>query len=132
VAQPIQLKRRVTGPGTPATLLPGEPAYNSSGQTLYIGDGTGTVQLLVGANRQVEVTGPQAITGPKTLAIADLKLIGGALGNIVRTDGAGNLSFIAPPLPLAATVPEMVAGTSNIVYGTPLNIMGLTGLTVTA
>lgn len=85
--QPIQIKRRVTGAaGAPATLLPGELAYNSLGNKLVVGDGTGTVQQLVGSERQVEIAGAQTISGAKTFdAVSKLKVVGGTAGSVLQS-----------------------------------------------
>lgn len=127
--QPIQLKRRTDAPGPPATLLPGEVVYNSDGHQLFVGDGNTVVHALVSASRQVELAGNQTLTpgAKKTIAIDDLKVTGGGAGDLVSTDGTGNLNF----LPLKpATNPEMDAGTRNDAYGTPLNIRSLVGASV--
>lgn len=132
MAQVIQIRRRTTGAaGAPSILQPGELAYHYIGNLLYIGDGASAVQVLVGPTRQVEVSGDQAITGKKTIDVANLKLTGGAFGNVLVTDGAGNLAYASSPLPVAATDPEMDAGTRNDVFGTPLNTRSLIGASVT-
>jgi hypothetical protein len=68
---------------------------------LVVGDGA-AAQVLVGSNRQVELTGNQTIaSGTKTfaagaklaIAVADLTVSGGAAGNTLITDGSGNLSW---------------------------------------
>jgi hypothetical protein len=131
MAQVIQIRRRTTGAaGAPASLQPGELAYNYSGNTLLIGDGASTVQVLVSAARQVEITGAQTITGNKTISTTNLKLTGGAAGNLLSTDGAGNISFVNAQLPVPASNAEMDAGTRNDVFGTPLNTRSLVGASV--
>jgi hypothetical protein len=129
--QVTKLKRRTTGPGSPPTLEPGEMAYNTTGHTIVIGDATSTVVPLVGANRQVELAGPQTITGQKTIAAANLKVTGGQPNTLLATDGFGNLSFVPPPSPPAASDAEMDAGVVNTTYGTPKNIRSLVGASVT-
>jgi hypothetical protein len=89
------------------TLLEGELAFARGGfvagapNGLVIGDGT-SHQVLIGSDRQLELSGNQTIaSGTKTFAagakiaigVADLKVAGGAAGDVVITDGAGNLSF---------------------------------------
>jgi hypothetical protein len=131
MAQVIQIRRRTTGAaGAPSTLQPGELAYNYSGNTLLIGDGASVVQVLVSAARQVEIGGDQTITGNKTIASTNLKLTGGSAGNLLSTDGAGNISFVNAQLPIPASNAEMDAGTRNDVFGTPLNTRSLVGASV--
>lgn len=107
MAQVIQIKRRIPGVGKPAAgtgvgeVRAGELAASISAVAatavadLYIGDGS-FVHDLVSKERQVEVAGAQTITGAKTIAIGNLRVTGGADGDLVSTDGAGNLSFSAP------------------------------------
>jgi len=104
--QVIQLKRKTTGAGVPVTLAPGELAYNTTGHTLVVGDASSTVQPLVGATRQVEMTGDQGpINGVKTFGgaatdglvvpLATLMIPGGAPGEVLSAiDAAGNLDFV--------------------------------------
>ncbi len=108
MATKLQIFRNVgaTAVAVP-TLLEGELAYSKGGFTggaaangLVVGDGA-AAQVLIGSNRQVEIAGAQTITGNKTfgpgaklaIAVADLKVSGGAAGNTIITDGAGNLSW---------------------------------------
>jgi hypothetical protein len=131
MAQVIQIRRRTTGAaGAPSSLQPGELAYNYVGNTLLIGDGASVVQVLVSAARQVEIAGAQTITGNKTISTANLKLTGGSAGNLLSTDGAGNISFINAQLPIPASNAEMDAGTRNDVFGTPSNTRSLVGASV--
>jgi hypothetical protein len=130
MTQVIQLKRKVTGPGVPTTLAPGELAYNSSGHELFVGDGSQTVQNLVSANRQVEIAGQQTILGAKTIDVTLLKIPGGAASYVLQTDGAGNLAWVSAPPPTPATDAEMDAGTRNDVFGTPKNTRALVGASV--
>lgn len=90
------------------TLLDGELAYAAAGFTggagineLIIGN-TGAGKPLVSALRQMELSGNQEVaSGTKTfaagaklaIAVADLLVSGGAAGNTIITDGAGNLTF---------------------------------------
>lgn len=114
MAQVIQVKRRIPGTGKPASgtgagqVTAGELAtsISATGATgiadLYIGDGT-YVHDLVSAARQVELTGNQSIAGNKTftgqLAAAPtvLHITGGADGEVLMTDGNGNLSWLELP-----------------------------------
>jgi hypothetical protein len=109
MATKLQILRNVgaTAVAVP-TLLEGELAFAKGGFTggaaangLVVGDGT-AAQVLVGSNRQVELTGNQTIaSGTKTfaagaklaIAVADLTVSGGAAGNTLITDGSGNLSW---------------------------------------
>jgi hypothetical protein len=106
MASIIQIKRNLGTVAVAApTLLDGELAYAAAGflpnggaNELVIGN-TGTAELLISNQRQVELAGAQTITGNKTFAaaaklaigIADLKVSGGAAGDTLITDGAGNL-----------------------------------------
>jgi hypothetical protein len=75
MAQSIRIKRRIGGAaGAPATLVVGELGFNDTGNTLDIGTGLDSgpgpnsdVRRLVGADRQVELTGAQDIAGVKTI-----------------------------------------------------------------
>lgn len=104
----IQIKRNLGGAAVAVpTLLDGELAYAASGflpnggkDELVIGN-TGSGKVLVSSQRQVELAGNQTITGSKTfgsgaklaIAIADLLVSGGAAGDTIVTDGAGNLTW---------------------------------------
>jgi hypothetical protein len=110
--QIIQFKRRIPGTGAPASgtgagqVTAGEPAVAISAAgvaDLYIGDGA-AVRTLVSSARQVEVTGDQNVAGEKTftgqIVVADpthLDIGGGNDGDVLSTDGAGALVWIAPP-----------------------------------
>jgi len=126
--QIIRLKRNVTTANAPGTLDPGELAYTKmGGHNLYIGDDTVTVNTLVSANRQVELTGNQGpINGTKTFGptgivsiddVANLLLPGGNAGEFLATDGAGNLSF-APALTASQQFVGSVNGTTGVVIFT--------------
>jgi hypothetical protein len=130
MSQTVQIKRRTTASGTPATLAPGELFYNFVDRTLLAGDANGAPQALISINRQVELAGNQFITGVKTMSLSNLRLTGGAANQFVKTDGNGNLAFapVTPPIP--ATTAEMDAGTRNDVFGTPLNTRFLIGASV--
>jgi len=76
---PLQIKMRATGagqlPGAPATLLPGELAYNANDNTIYIGHDFGgangtalTVLALAGSGAFVGLTGNQTIANVKTFS----------------------------------------------------------------
>jgi len=109
--QIIQFKRRIPGTGAPASgtgpgqVIAGEPAVAISAAgvaDLYIGDGA-AVRTLVSAARQVEVSGDQSVAGNKTftglIIAADpthLDIGGGNDGDVLSTDGAGALDWIAP------------------------------------
>jgi hypothetical protein len=105
----IQILRNVGSVAVAApTLLEGELAYSKSGfigggaaNALIIGDGT-SHQVLIGSDRQLELTGNQVIaSGTKEFAagaklkigVADLNVSGGVAGDVIVTDGAGNLSW---------------------------------------
>jgi hypothetical protein len=110
VAQLIQIKRRLGGAAAPlgpasGDVEAGELAYNDNGHTLHIG-GAGTpaaVHTLIGANRQVELTGPQTITtgvgNAKTFDTTNLRITGGAAaGNILaRGTNDGDLVWVSAP-----------------------------------
>jgi hypothetical protein len=105
----IQIKRNLgnTPVATP-TLLDGELAFakagflpNGGANELVIGDGASGA-VLISNTRQLELTGNQTIaSGAKTFAagaklaieVADLNVKGGAAGDVIITDGAGNLFF---------------------------------------
>src|SRR5262245_54288575 len=99
MVQVIQMKRRVAGTGSPATLAAGEPAVAmpaAGPAELYVGDGA-AVWPLVSSARQVEIAGAQTITGVKTIDAANLKLTGGAASAVLTTDGLGNLTWVVNP-----------------------------------
>src|SRR5215475_5727668 len=94
----LRLKRRVGSAGLPSSLLEGELAFHDAGGgpgELYIGTTPSAVLPLVSNTRQVEIAGAQTITGIKTFSTTSLKITGGGSGNILSTDGLGNLSWIA-------------------------------------
>jgi len=98
----IQIKRRINATGLPASLAAGELAFHDPGAgtgpaELYVGSTPASVLTLVSNARQVEIAGAQTITGTKTIAVAALKITGGANTNILTTDGSGNLSWSAAP-----------------------------------
>lgn len=128
IVQTIQIRRRVNGGGQPDTLALGELAYNIAGQELYAGDGSTIAKVLVSATRQVELAGTQTITGIKSIAVDKLKVPGGTAGNVLQTDGAGNLSYaVLPAGGISATPPEVDAGTRDDVYISPLDLRGVVG-----
>jgi len=98
MAQTLQHRRRIGSAGPPASLLAGQFGINDVGGTslpsLYVG--TPTVKTLVSDTRQVEITGAQTITGDKTIAVANLHVLGGTSGDVLSTNGLGNLAWIAP------------------------------------
>lgn len=114
--QVIQLKRRIPGTGAPASgtgagqVTAGEPAVSISAvgaagvANMYIGDGS-FVHPLVSAERQVELTGAQTITGAKTIGaagsiivpVANIHIGGGTDGDVLSTNGSGALEWIELP-----------------------------------
>ena len=133
MAQIIRIKRRIGNatPPTAAQVTEGELAYHrataagaaAAADNLWIGDGTGA-HLLVGAARQLEVAGAQTVLGLKTFAVTDtpanntLSITGGAGGNVLTTNGGGQLSWAATP---PATV-QVVPPVSGDGAGTPLGV----------
>ena len=94
----VRIRRRVGGAagGPPTVLAVGEPAFNDSGNTLHISNGTAN-QLIVGADRQLELTGQQSVSAgaanAKTFdltsaANANLRVLGGAVGNVLTRGAA--------------------------------------------
>lgn len=103
MAQILRIKRHLGAKQapTPAQVGVGEMAYNKheaagagGHNDLWIGDGT-AAHLMVGADRQVEITGDQNVAGIKTFA-SMVSLPGGAANNVLSTNGAGALSWVAP------------------------------------
>jgi hypothetical protein len=102
----VRIRRRVGGAaGGPATVLAvGEPAYNDEGDTLHISNGTAN-RLVVGADRQLELTGQQAVVAgtanAKTYdltsaANANIRILGGAQGNVLsRGANPGDVEWAA-------------------------------------
>src|SRR5215471_4656800 len=108
MAQIIQIKRRIPGSGAPGTLAAGEPAVAVTAggvADLYVGDGA-AVRTLVSADRQVELSGTQNVSGQKNFTLTSFRLAGGDPDDAVFTDGAGNLRFepISPGGLLAVSV----------------------------
>lgn len=147
MAQIIRIKRRigVTGtpaPGAPAALSAGELAYNRADlangpDDLYVGDGqagTAGVHLLVGPERQLEITGgAQTVQGLKTFSIGgatpSLSITGGGSGNMLTTNGTGTLSWAAAP-PATVLVDPPITGdgtTGNELSVTPATFTPITG-----
>ena len=112
MANTLQVKRRIGGAfAAPAALAEGELAFNDAAQNalgapdgaLWIGAGGPAVDLLVGAARQVEMTGTQTgIVGQKnfetlsfgTLATNNLlPLTRGLAGQALIADGLGAMSW---------------------------------------
>lgn len=132
----VQILRNIGNtPVAKPTLLAGEFAYAKPGfvgggaNELIIGDGTAT-HVLVSALRQLELIGNQTVTsGTKTfaagakiaLAVADLKVSGGTAGQILTTDGAGNLTWGTPsatgPAPDGTTIVDNGDGTMSVAVG---------------
>jgi hypothetical protein len=126
----LQIKRNVgnTVVAEP-TLLAGELAFAKGGFTstgpdnaLIVGDGT-AFQVLVGAKRQLELSGNQTIaSGTKTWAagsrlaieVADLNVKGGAAGDVIVTDGAGNLTWGAAAANVSADGTTIVADANGV------------------
>jgi hypothetical protein len=118
MSQVIQIKRRIGGLGEPSGLALAELAYNTVENVLYIGSTGSTVQVLVGPSRQLELTGDQtiAIGARKTIHVNDLKVLGGADGYYIKTDGNGNIMFAQAIAALASQVPVSppVGGADNV------------------
>src|SRR5262245_50454385 len=120
MAAVIQVKRRLGVISIPVAgaLADGELAYNdetgtpAGAQNLYVGSG-GAVRTLISSTRQVEVAGAQTITGAKTIDVANLKVTGGASGQLMSTDGAGNLAFIPTPVTVVpSNINPLIDGTA--------------------
>jgi hypothetical protein len=98
--QTLQHRRRIGTAGAPPTLLTGQFGINDLGgaslPSLYVG--TPAVKTLVSNTRQVELDGEQTIIGDKTIAVARLHVLGGNSGNVLSTDGLGNLAWIVPAI----------------------------------
>ena len=98
MAQTVQHLRHFGSLAAPPSLLAGQLAINDPGGSqpprLYGGGAAGIITL-VSPTRQVELAGDQTITGNKTIAVSALHLMGGSAGDTLRTDGNGNLSFVA-------------------------------------
>lgn len=124
MAQLIQFRRRIPGAGAPDALAAGEPAVAVSVAgvaDLFVGDGA-VVRTLVSANRQVELAATQTVGGVKTFSLTSFRLTGGANGNAIFTDGAGNLTFAPiPPSGLqTVSVSAPLGGTGT--SGSPLTV----------
>ena len=148
MATKLQILRNVgaTAVAVP-TLLEGELAFAKGGfvggaaaNGLVVGDGA-AAQVLVGSNRQVELTGNQTIaSGTKTfaagaklaVAVADLKLSGGAAGNSLITDGSGNLSWGVGGSTISVDGTTLVdnSGVLSVAPGYPASIID--GVTIVA
>jgi hypothetical protein len=159
---PMQELRHIGGPAQPGSLLAGQLAYNRTApagsgpgsDNLYIGDGI-AVHLLVGPARQVEIAGSQTITGTKTFVgpllvdVSRLSITGGSAGNVLTTDGAGDLSWsAATALTVTTALPITGDGsagapvglnlllnpalTGNGLSGTPLAVVCASGAQITA
>src|SRR5215467_4229277 len=95
----VQHLRHTGSVAAPSTLKLAQLAYNDPGNgsdVLYIGSNVpadGTVKTLISASRQVEINGAQTILGAKTIGVNLLKIPGGTSGQVLSTDGAGNLSW---------------------------------------
>lgn len=91
----IRIKRRLGSNADPPSLddlYAGELAYNDNGDTLYVSNGS-SVRKLIGSDRQLEITGIQAVPNgagnAKTFDLSNFKLKGGEPGNVlIMVDGA--------------------------------------------
>jgi hypothetical protein len=138
---PISLLNRIGAPGAPLFLSTGELAYNqpdpnnpeTPGSVLYAGNSV-SVEVLVGAERQVELYGTQTITGIKTIDVADLKITGGAAADFLTTDGAGNLSFtsVTPGAGLTEVATDGVTLAGNGTSTSPMSVVPETVAIATA
>ena len=149
MAQTIQFKRRIGTDGPPATgvLAAGEPAYNRTAagiDNLYIGSSTGAAphELVTGGptGRQLERLGAQEIpdssSNAKTFHLSNFKLMGGATGELLTTDGAGDLDWIAPGAlggmsSVYATAPLSPTAGAGATSGNPLTLAYQAPLSVT-
>jgi hypothetical protein len=112
--------------------------FTSTGpdNALIVGDGT-AFQVLVGAKRQLELSGNQTIaSGTKTWAagaklaieVADLNVKGGAAGDVIVTDGAGNLTWGAAAANVSADGTTIVADANGVLS---VNVAGIAdGITI--
>jgi hypothetical protein len=142
MAQSIRIKRRIGGAaGAPGALVIGELGFNDTGNTLDIGTGldigpgpNSDVRRLVGADRQVELTGAQDIAGVKTIIagggittpVASLRVTGAPAANSYLRAAAGfatgDLEFGTLPAGglLAVSVEPPITGDGTA--GDPLEI----------
>src|SRR5215469_16986676 len=127
----IQIKRRTGSTGAPSALAAGEPAFSDPGggaaTELFIGTSPAAVKTLVSPSRQVEIAGSQTITGTKTIDISALKITGGSASNLLSTDGAGNLNWVAPA---AAAAQVQHSGQLTWVSATALKFAPVNGNTI--
>jgi len=100
MVQTIQIKRKFTGAGVPAALAPGELAYNNTGDKLYVGGDLNTVKGLVGSERQLEIhalsPAQEILGGTKTIAVTNLKIPGGNVGEFLSISAADGALVYAP------------------------------------
>jgi len=128
----IQIKRRTGSTGAPSSLAAGEPAFSDPGggaaTELFIGTSPAAVKTLVSPSRQVEIAGSQTITGTKTIDVGALKITGGSASNVLSTDGAGNLNWVAPAAAAAQGVQH--SGQLTYVSATALKFAPTSGNTI--
>ena len=133
---PLQILRRIGTSGAPSDLEEGQLAYNkpaTGSDALYIGGGD-VVNLLVSSTRQLELTGIQTIaagsTNAKRFATTNFLLDGGDAGDILSTDGNGNLSWHEAP-PASVLVDDESALEGNGLTGNEITLVVATATQVT-
>lgn len=135
----MQQRRRIGGAAAaPASLLAGQLAINVPAapalSALFVGDGSGVLPLVSSA-RQLELTGAQLITtgagNAKTFDLSNLKISGGADGDVLATDGDGNLEWFTAP-PAQVVVDAASALTGNGLTATPIGLTVASTAQVTA
>lgn len=103
MANIIRIKRRSTDATAPSTsqVVNGELAFNESGDVLYYGKGgsgsaSSSVIKIGGSGAFLTVDTNQTPTGVKTFSVGaegTLKINGGSNGQVLQTNGSGELSF---------------------------------------
>jgi hypothetical protein len=103
MANIIRIKRRSTDSTAPSTsqVVNGELAFNENNDILYYGEGgSGTASSAVikigGSGAFLTVDTNQTPTGVKTFSVGEsgtLKITGGSNGQVLQTNGSGELTF---------------------------------------
>lgn len=125
MANEIRIKRRATGnPGSPASLLNAELAFNEVDDVLYYGKGTGgtggtatTVEAIAGRGAFVSLTGVQTISGDKTFSGALYAITQDAATNnttVATTAFVKNQGYLTGNQTISITGDATGSGTTSI------------------
>jgi hypothetical protein len=130
MANTIRIKRRSTDSTAPSTsqAVNGELAFNENNDILYYGKGgnssaSSSVIKIGGSGAYLTTDTNQTPTGVKTFSTTTFKLTGGSNGQVVTTDGSGNLAFSS----VSANAFSTVAGNTGSTTAVGADTLTITG-----